>query len=187
MTISGQVNTQNSFSLREGEGLPELIIRAGGAKPDAALTRVSVTRGGKVLNVDAYDAVKDGKPLPFALQDGDFVVIPENTNRVLVMEAVVRPGYYAIPERGRLTLLDALAQATPQQNTKTVLITRAKADGSIDLGAAPRTVSLDDLRRGKQANFDLSPRDILFVPSAKSPRNFLQTLSSLSIFRMFLP
>lgn len=185
--ISGQIASPGSVQLREGEGLPELITRAGGARDDAALTRINVERGGKVTVVDAFDAVKAGKPLDFPMQDGDFVVIPQNLDRVLVMEAVAKPGYYPIPERGQLTLLDVLAQATPQQNTKTVLITRANLDGTVDVKQAPRTVDLDKLRKGTQPNFSLSPRDIVFVPSPKSKRSILQTLSSLSVFRLFLP
>lgn len=186
VTISGQVNAPNSFQLRAGEGLAELVVRAGGARSDAALTRINVKRGTEVIEVDAYDAIKEGKPLNFALQDGDFVFIPQNLNRVLVMEAVAKPGYYSIPERGRLTLLDVLAEATPQQNTKVALITRARPDGTVDLNQKPREVKLDKLRRGTE-NIVLSPRDIVFVPSPQPKRSFLQTLSSLSLLRAFLP
>lgn len=188
VSIDGQVNSPTSLQLRAGEDLPELIIRAGGVKPEAALTRISVKRDGKVILVDAYDAIKAGKPLNFPLQDGDSVFVPLNTNRVLVMEAVAKPGYYPIPERGNLTLLDVLAQATPQQKTKEVQITRANPDGTINLtlAAKPQIVKLDDLRRGA-GNIVLSPRDIVFVVPAKPGRSFLQTLSSLSILRLFLP
>lgn len=189
--ISGAVNSPGSVQLRGEEGLPELITRAGGAKPDAALTRVNVTRGGQVIQVDAYDAVKDGKPLVFAIQDGDFVVIPQNKSQVLVMEAVAKPGYYPIPERGHLTLLDVLAQATPLQNTKTVSITRAKADGTVDMTIVPREIKLDALRQGKTENIVLSPRDIVFVPSPKTKTSLLGTLTgtltSVGALRFLFP
>jgi hypothetical protein len=35
-----------------------------------------VERSGKTYTVDTYAALKQGKPLDFALQDGDFVLVP---------------------------------------------------------------------------------------------------------------
>ena len=113
--VSGEVNNPGPYQLRQGEGLAELMTRAGGVKDSALLTGIKVERAGTQIKADAYDAVKLGTPLDFELADGDFVVVPENRERILVMEAVAKPGYQAIPERGTLTLLDALAQAQPVQ------------------------------------------------------------------------
>jgi polysaccharide export outer membrane protein len=185
--VSGRVNSPSPIQLREGEGLTELLVRAGGVKDDAALTQINVTREGKVITVDAYDAVRNGKPINFALQDRDIVDVPENKNKVWVLEGVAKPGFYAIPERGNLTLLDVLGQATPVPNTTKLFITRAGPDGTIDPRIKPDEVNLNDLRRGKQPNRVLKPRDIVFVPSPKSKRSIIDTLSSISVFRLFFP
>lgn len=184
--ISGEVGSPGPIQLREGEGLAELIIRAGGAKSSAALTRTSVKRGSEVISVDALDAVRNGKPLDFVVKDGDVVFLPPIKEGVYVIEAVGRPGFYAIPERGRLTLLDVLAQATPQQNTKTVEITRANEDGSIDRKNL-RKFQLEKLRRGTEPNITLSPRDIVFVNSPKAGSSLLSKVTNLGALRFLFP
>ena len=172
--ISGEINAPGPFQLREGESLPELIIRAGGVKDDALLTQVSVERQGTVLKVDAYSAIKNGTPLDFKLQNQDRVLVPQNLNRVLVMEAVAKPGYYAIPERGQLTLLDLIAQAQPSASTKKVVLLRAGADGVVDKNIKPREIQLQDVRAGKEGQIVLQPRDIVYVISPKGPSNILR-------------
>lgn len=166
--VSGEVNNPGPYQLRQGEGLAELITRAGGAKDSALLTGIKVERAGEQIQTDAYDAVKLGKPLNFDLADGDFVVVPKNLNRILVLEGVAKPGYYSIPERGNLTLLDAIAEAQPLQKTNKVELLRAREDGTVDRNIKPRVIKLEDVRSGKEGNIVLQPRDIIYVPSPKS-------------------
>ena len=184
--VSGEVNNPGPYQLRQGEGLAELITRAGGAKDDALLSDVKVKRAGQQIQTDAYDAVKLGTPSKFDLADGDFVFVPENRNRILVLEGVAKPGYYPIPERGNLTLLDAIAQAQPQQNTKKVELLRAREDGTVDRNIKPRVIQLEDVRNGKEGNIALQPRDIIFVPSPKSGgRGILSLLPLVGVARLF--
>ena len=184
--MTGEVNNPGPYQLRQGEGLAELITRAGGAKESALLSGVKVERAGKQIQTDAYDAVKSGKPLNFDLADGDFVVVPENRQRILVMEGVAKPGYYPLPERGTLTLLDAVAQAQPLQNTKKVELLRAREDGTVDRDIKPRVIQLDDVRSGKEGDIVLQPRDIIYVPSPKGPkRGFLDYLPIIGAARLF--
>ena len=184
--VSGQVNNPGPYQLRQGEGLAELITRAGGAKDDALLSGVKVVRAGEQIQTDSYDAVKLGKPLDFDLADGDFVVVPENRARILVLEGVAKPGYYPIPERGTLTLLDAVAQAQPLQNTKKVELLRAREDGTVDRDIKPRVIQLDDVRSGKEGNIVLQARDIIYVPSPKGPkRGFFDYLPIIGAARLF--
>ena len=182
--VTGEVVQTGSFTLRQGEGLTQLLTRAGGPKDDALLSRVNVTRRGQVLQVDAYNAVKKGAPLAFALQDGDQVLVQKNTNIVKVLEAVAKPGPLVIPERGQLTLSDALAQAAPVVGTKEVFLIRAGADGTANAKTS-QTIKLADLRSGKTPDVVLQPRDVVFVPSPKNKTSLLNTLSQLSIFRLF--
>ncbi len=182
--VTGEVVNTGSFTLREGEGLTQLLTRAGGTKDDALLGRVSVTRRGQVLQVDAFNAVKKGAPLPFELQDGDQVLVQKNPNIVKVLEAVSKPGPYAIPERGQLMLTDVLAQAAPVVGAKEVFLIHANADGTANAQNS-QTIKLADLRSGKAHDVLLQPRDVVFVPSPKSKTSILTTLSQLSIFRLF--
>ncbi|MDB5244081.1 MAG: ClpX, ATPase regulatory subunit [Spirosoma sp.] len=184
--VSGEVLTPGTFQILPGEGLAQVLTRAGGPKDDAALTLVTVTHKGQVQTVDVYDAVKNARPLNFALQAGDIVNVPLNSSRVLALESFSKPGYFAIPERGQLTFLDLLAQAQPTQGVKKIYILQANSSGMIDPKAQPRrTILLEDVRRGRQENFALSPRDIIFAEPPKNKKNLLDTLSSLSLLRVF--
>ena len=184
--VSGEVNNPGPYQLRQGEGLAELITRAGGAKDDALLGTIKVDRAGQQIKIDAYNAIKQGTPLDFDLADGDFVNVPKNQARILVLEGVAKPGYYPIPERGNLTLLDAIAQAQPQQRTSKVELLRAREDGTVDRDIKPRVIQLKDVRSGKEGDIVLQPRDIIFVPSPKTGgRGILSFLPLVGVARLF--
>ena len=185
VVISGEVNSPGPYQLRQGEGLAELITRAGGAQEDAQLTHIKIVRAGTQIEADAYDAVKLGQPLAFDLADGDYVVVPKNPDKILVMEAVSKPGYIAIPERGQLTLLDVVAQAQPQPGTKDIYLLRARADGTVDQDKKPRKISLEEVRRSSEGNIVLQPRDIVYVPTPKKGFNVRDILSFAAVGRLF--
>ncbi len=182
--VQGQVKNPGAIEVREGEGLIELLTRAGGPSESAALTRIAVERNGKTLSVDALDAVKAGKPLDFPMQQGDKVVVPENLNRVLVLEAVAKPGSYTIPERGRLTLADALGQAGgPSQKTKEIVLVR-KVNGALQEIKFP----IAQVRSGTAGQTVLQSGDAIYVPATVAKRNLLETLgSTLGLLRLFHP
>lgn len=128
VSIGGEVNKQGVVEFDNDLDLYDLIVRAGGPTTKAALSRVVVQRDGKTQMIDAYDAVKNGKPLNFAIQSRDLVTIPEHTDHVTVMEAVNRPGPISIPEKGRLTLSEAIAAAGGRQvNARDIVLIRPRA------------------------------------------------------------
>ena len=186
--VSGEVNTPGSFAINPGEGLPELLTRAGGAKDSAALTNIVIERSGKNISVDALDAYKKGVPLDFELQDGDFVKVQPIAQRVLVMEAVGKPGYYPIPERGQLTLLDALGEAGgPSGRTKEIVLVRQDLN---DPQAQPIQMKfpIQKVRGGPEGRTVLRNGDVVYVPATVAKPNLLQTLgSTLGLFRFFIP
>ncbi len=186
--VSGEVSQPGSFAINAGEGLPELLTRAGGAKDTAALTQIVIERDGKNITVDALDAYKKGTPLDFELQDGDFVKVQEIKQRVLVMEAVSKPGYYSLPERGELTLLDALGQAGgPSGRTKEIVLVRQNLN---DPKAQPQQFKfpIQKVRGGPEGRTVLRNGDVIYVPATVAKPNLLQTLgSTLGMFRFFVP
>jgi protein involved in polysaccharide export with SLBB domain len=180
--VLGEVANPGAFDVREGEGIVELITRAGGAKETAALTRVVIDRGGQNITADAYDAIKQGRPLDLKLQKGDKVVVPENPNRVLVMEAVVRPGPVPIPEKGRLTLSDALAEAgraTPEEQRSDLV--RRGAGGTFQ----ERKFPMKDVRSGaRRANGAAERRHASTCPRLRPRVGPRQSSAALSIFNI---
>lgn len=180
--VQGEVANPGAIEVREGEGLVEVLTRAGGAKQTAALTRIAVDRNGQSLTVDALDAIKAGKPLDFPMQKGDKVVVPPNQNQVAVLEAVGTPGIYPIPERGQLTLSDALALAGgPSQSTKEVVLVR-KVNGTLREIKFP----IREVRSGAAGQQVLRPGDAIYVPATVAKPNLLQRiLPALGLLNVF--
>lgn len=168
--VSGQVLRPGAYNLREGEGVSELITRAGGQTPTAKLRGVQVERGGTTQTFDALAALRDGQnKTKFALQEGDFVVVPENLERVLVLQEVNRPGYVPIPEDRQLSVGEALSAAGgPKDRAKTneVIIFRRVADG-----LKSRVVQLNQMEKGSLGFAQtLVAGDILYVPTGRPSR-----------------
>jgi protein involved in polysaccharide export with SLBB domain len=188
--VSGQVQKPGGYEVTQGDSMPELLTQAGGATAVAALKRISVQRAGKTYPVDAYAALKEGKAVGFPLQDGDFVVVPENTMKVLVMPAVNRPGYVAMPEDGKMTVADALSAAGgPKDRARLfeVALLRQTPSG----GVQKQIINLDRLKKegGSMAstlNQPLQPGDVVFVPEGKTSQGFLKGVTQfLPFVRMF--
>jgi polysaccharide export outer membrane protein len=161
--VSGEVKTPGPVELKDDTSLPKLLTQAGGPTDDAALKRVVVERGGKTFTVDTFSALKQGKPLDFALQDGDFVLVPRNTARVLVAPGVALPGYKVIPETGLMTVADALSVAggpRDKANLKEIALLRQTPGG-----VERQVISLEN-----SANWQLATKipvrdgDVLVVP-----------------------
>lgn len=190
--ISGEVKTPGAYEIRDGDSVPELIIRAGGATPLAALTRISVVRrdgASQMVDVSSPLIEGGGRSPDMALQQGDFVVVPENKSTVLVLGSVGQPGRKIIPEKGQLTLGDALAAAGGSQNrarvTKILLL---RQDASAPKGVSQQTVSIDGNKNGQLAlNQPLLPGTLVYVPEAKEPNrgllSILNPLTTLALLR----
>jgi protein involved in polysaccharide export with SLBB domain len=70
------------------------------------------------------------------------------------MEAVSRPGYYSIPEKGQLTILDALGLAGgPSAKTKEVALVRRTATG-----VQTQTISMQKIRSGHSSEHTVAWR-----------------------------
>ena len=184
--VSGQVLRPGAYDLKEGEGVSELIARAGGQTPNAKLRGVQVERGGTTRTFDALAALREGQDLPeFALQEGDFVVVPENLARVLVVAEVNRPGYVPIPEDQPLTVGEAISAAGgPRDRAK---LNQAIIYRRVPGGYKSRVVRLDQVEAGNLGfNQPLVAGDTLAVPvgrASASSRAIGTVVSGLSTLR----
>lgn len=175
--ISGEVKTPGAYELQEGDGLAEIISRAGGPTPDASLAQVAVTRrDGTKTVVDTAAALLQGADRTGGnLRDGDVVVVPRSKNRVLVVGAVAKPGSYAMPEDRTLTVGDAISLAGgTQNNAKKVTLMHPKGDK-----VESALLRLDRPEKGVlSVNRVLEAGDVLYVPEGKPRESTLQTIAN---------
>lgn len=186
--VSGEVKTPNAYELQPGDGVPEIIARAGGPTDEAALKKVTITRRDNTTQVvDAYDAIHTGGNRPgLQLRAGDFVVVPKNTNRVLVLSAVNKPGNYAMPENETLTVGKAIAMAGGTKD-------RAKVKEIAVLRRTPQGVqrymiSADQVTNGRLGlDQPLQPGDVVYVPEGNPQhRDWASIVSSLGVLYAIL-
>lgn len=174
--VNGEVARPGAYEIKTGDGVPEIIARAGGPTDASALTRVTVQRGEQTRVLDVYGALKEGGPKPdFLLQEGDFVVVSRNTNQVKVIQAVVKPGDYAIPERGILTLADAINLAGGPRDraaVREVAVLRPSPEGT-----RRRIIPFDKIYQGDLTqNITLQPGDVVYVPPGRVSGNALDSI-----------
>lgn len=184
--VAGEVRNPGGFELREGDGLQELLSRAGGPTLAASLRQITIThRDGKLQMVDALDAIRKGKASEIKLQDGDYVIVPQNTNRVLVMAAVKSPGAYPLPEDQPLTVGEALALAGGPLETaklKEVAILHQTPQGM-----QRRILPLKSARDVQaNSNVKLQAGDILYVPQGSQSMSAWDVITrGVGLIRLF--
>ncbi|RYX81261.1 hypothetical protein EON83_24750 [bacterium] len=176
--ISGEVTTPGALELGEGDGLSELLLKAGGPKPTAAMSKLSVTsRGGTQRMVDATSISKGGK-LDVVLEEGDYVVVPRNEATVTVLGAVGKPDNYTIPENQTLTLGNALIQAggtVTNAKLKEVAVVHRLNDGTTKTEIVP----IDKVGEGVLTiDYPLRNGDVVWVPQGRVTQSALSKLSS---------
>lgn len=169
--VTGQVNKPGPVDAADSEGVLQLLARAGGPNPSAALRKVSVTRrGAAVATLDMLSAVSGGVAPVVELQDGDYINVPRNEARVVVMPAVRNPGIVMIPEDRPLTIGDALAAAGGPQvgaKLKEVVIFRETPKGVVS-----QLVSLTPKPGASlPTSIILQDRDFLYVPEGNRSKS----------------
>jgi polysaccharide export outer membrane protein len=146
----------------------QLLARAGGAAPEADLSRAYILRGEVRIPLDLSTGARGEKSVGVnpPLAPGDILVIPVREvtlGRVLVVGEVAQP--QALPFVEGMTFLDAYLGAgggTAAADLKRVKIARLQKGGE----PAEIPVDVDDLlKRGAlDRNVVLSPGDIVIVP-----------------------
>ncbi len=174
--VAGEVTTPGAIELGTGDGLAELLLKAGGAKPTAALSKLSITsRGGSQRFIDASALAKGGK-IDIPLEEGDFVNVPRNEANVTVWGAVAKPDYYTIPENQALTIGNALILAGgPSSNAKLQEVAVFHRNNP-----KPDIVSVTVAKTGVMSlDYPLRNGDVVYVPEGKVKKSDLSTATGL--------
>lgn len=148
--------------------LPEALNRAGGITALGDQSRISITRSGKTYQVNLPEMIANGgNPSRIMLSSGDMLHVGSSEeSKVYVIGEVVRPSS-VILHNGRLSLNEALGEAgginplsgdgnliyvIRNANEKQPVVYHLSARSPVMLGLAD--------------NFDLKPRDVVYVDSA---------------------
>ena len=193
VNISGEVVKPGEYAVAEGDSVPDLIAKAGGPTGESALTQVSITRrSGEVLKVDTSKSLRAGAPkMQLPLMEGDLVVVPVSTNRVLVVGAVKDQKSYAIAEDRVFTVGDALSAAggvNPNAKLKEIALLRRAPNARPNDPPQRLLVSLDEFKPGKlSVATPVQTGDVLYVPQGKTNGGnlFRDALSLATVFRFF--
>ena len=174
--ISGEVKTPGVYQVKEGEGLAQLLLRAGGTSDFAALSRVSLARrDGSTQLLDAFSMMDSGNPqLNLPLSEGDFITVPRNPLQVTVVNAVNKPGPVPVPENGTLTVSDALNLAGGTRGAvREVYVFRRTAKG-----VERATIPISRIEKGQLGlNRTLLPGDIMYVPEYRESASLLEKVT----------
>ncbi|RYG74149.1 hypothetical protein EON77_11880 [bacterium] len=175
-SVGGFVNRPGQFPIRDGDTLITLLNLGGGPVPDRAdLRRATLRRAGtnELIPIDLYAMLIRGDTSQnYEIQDGDELSVPEETiNRVIVLGAVQRQGYY--PYKEPMTLADAIALAGGEiplksRFSRTEIIRRQTGDPTKFIRIRADFVAF--VKRGDSTqNVLLQPGDTVVVPQTNTP------------------
>jgi len=181
VSVLGAVNTPGVLQLQGRKTLIEMISMAGGPRPDAG-TEIEVTRNLSYGTLPLANAKTDSsgdfstakinlvtlmKGVPesnIAILPHDVISVPR-AELIYVTGSVKKPGGFPVSTNGSISVLQALSLAegvAPDASTHNARIVRSlNGDGN---DRQEIHVDVGNILRGKATDFDLQPRDILFIP-----------------------
>ena len=191
--VLGEVDYPGKYWMTQELSLTEAILMAGGidfgadrygylhrGMPQAEVDSqwLSQTKnpqvagpGREVIKVDLKPLKEGGVIDPdIPLRAGDFFFVPtRKVEPFYVVGEVKNPGGYEIPKPAERTMLvsQAIAKAggpTNTAKTKQCLLVRYDADGK----RLERNVDFAAILNGEQQDFEIRPKDIIFVPGSKA-------------------
>ncbi|MBN3841461.1 polysaccharide biosynthesis/export family protein [Burkholderia sp. Ac-20349] len=152
--------------------LPEAIDRAGGFTTAADRSQVTVTRGGKTVNVSLPAMIAAGvNPSNILLRDGDLVRVRATSDaKVFVLGEVSRPATLTLTD-GRMSLGEALGDtggvSQYTSDARQIYVVRRGPGNRPQVyhldGSAPASYALAD-------QFALERRDVVFVDASSLVR-----------------
>ncbi len=181
------------YPLKGKSTLLNTLISIGGHTPKADLSRVELTRGGKIYYINLYKILtQGGEGMDIILENGDRVIIPELptfkeekfvTNRIYVLGEVGAPGL--LETKTDITLLEAITRAGG------VKLTGAKSNARIVRGDIrnPEVIPVNLKRLIDKSDLSLNVKlqngDVIYVPTTflgKFSNSFTQIMPILNAF-----
>jgi len=188
VSVMGEVQHPGIYQILGARSLLDVVSMAGGLT-NVADTRITIKhRTGNEENVTVK--LKNDDPHTSLLNDvqvfpGDLVLVPR-AGIVYVLGDVNKPGGFVMQDNGKMTLLQALAQAGGASQTAS--LNRAVLLRKTDSGYVTNKLQVGKISRGQGADIELHANDIVFLPNnrlknaLKETQSMAQTIGSASIY-----
>ena len=185
------------YEVLPGEGLMEVLFRAGEVMPERDLAHTVIERtdeGGQLLfqivELDKYYFAKE-EPSPIPLVNGDRIKIFPRDAHVTVLGAVNEAGRISYsPGSGVMEYIALAGGNTPNANMGGILVVRGKwrPGGAYEV-AASFEVNAHDFAKGKQTDTPpILPGDVIYLPErdALAKRDIASIITSFTISALAL-
>lgn len=190
VSVTGEVNHPGVYPLLAARTILDVISLAGGLT-NIADTRVTIKhRSG---SEETVTATLKGDDAQAALHEnvvvypGDLVVA-QRAGIVYVLGDVGRPGGIVMQDNGKITLIQALAQAGGANQTASLdhafLLHKGQS------GYTPDRIRVSDMIHGRIADMELKPSDVLYVPMSRlrylaaNSSGFAQGLAGAAVYHV---
>jgi polysaccharide export outer membrane protein len=167
VSVLGQVNKPGGIPLLTPRSVFDVIAMAGGLTPIAD-RHITVQRKDSTSDrVTVYipnDSTTTLNETAVLVYPGDKVIVPK-APIVYVLGDVARPGGYPMENDSKMTVIQSIATAGGAAKTASegkVRLIRRTGDGPN--GYTEQSVSVKDMEKGKLADMQLEPNDIVYVP-----------------------
>jgi polysaccharide export outer membrane protein len=180
VSVAGEVQHPGIYQILGPRTLLDVISMAGGLT-SVADTKITIKhRSGAEDSVTVNlknDDAKTSVAMDVQVYPGDLVVVPR-AGIVYVLGEVARPGGFVMQNSGKITLLQALAQAGSVLSTGSAshaILLRKKDDG---YGSS--NLNVNKIARGQEPDIELHANDIVFVPNSRLKSAIRNTTSIAS-------
>src|SRR5215471_1588954 len=174
VSVMGEVQKPGVYQVLGPRSLLDVISMAGGLS-NVADTRITVKRRNGTEDKLTVKLKTDDPDTSLSnnvqIYPGDLVVVPR-AGIVYVLGNVNRPGGFVMQDSGRITLLQALAQAGG--TSKNAYLSKAVLLRKSTRGYISHKLDVGKIERGQGEDLELGPNDILFIPG----NGFKEALSS---------
>jgi polysaccharide export outer membrane protein len=172
VTVSGEVEHPGSYSIATPRTVLDVLTLAGGlnavADRNIVIQHRGVTDGTTTYFVSNDPKVQLGHPV--MIRPGDSIVVPR-VGLVYILGDVGRPGGYPLSSNdGRVTLLQAIANAGSTNKTAVTSGVRLMRKTGDSYAMVP--MHLGKIEKGEEADPVLLPDDVVIVPFSYA-KNFL--------------
>ncbi|HET9285393.1 MAG TPA: polysaccharide biosynthesis/export family protein [Candidatus Angelobacter sp.] len=188
VSVIGEVQHPGVYQVLGPRTLLDVISMAGGLT-NTADTRITVKRrrasDEKIIAKLKTDDPESSLANNVQIFPGDLILVPR-AGIVYVLGDVNRPGGFVMQDSGKITLLQALAQAGGA--SKTASLSKAVLMRKSAQGYETTKLHVGQIERGEDSDVELHANDILYVPNNRlknvmnGTQNVLSSLGSASIY-----